>query len=192
MTVTMTPPPSSTPPSRARARARSGCRLGMPARGWWWVGMLLLLGLVLWTRAQVAVVLVVGDSMVPTFRSGDVLLVHRGSYRNTTPLPGDIVVARYRSEWIVKRVVGVPGEAVEVLEGEVLVDGRPMPAPHPVNPGRLRVRPGVLAADRYALLGDNRAASEGILFYAVVPRDRMMGRVMGALHLGVMKAMVAR
>ncbi len=99
------------------------------------------MGLLLWVRDEVGVVVVVGDSMLPALRSGDVLFVHRGTYDHSEPTRGDIVVARYRSEWIVKRVVGLPGESVEVIEGAVQVNGSPVSANHAVVPGRLRSIP---------------------------------------------------
>lgn len=164
--------------------ARGWRRHGITPHGAVWVGLLLALGAVLWLRTEFGVVLVVGQSMFPTLRSGDLLVVHRGTYDEAAPVHGDIVVAKYRSEWIVKRVVGVPGDEVEVMNGEVVRNGRILPAGHPIHPGRLRVHRGVLAEDRFALLGDNRAATDGLLFYAVVPRERFMGRVVGVLHLG--------
>ncbi|MCC6233087.1 MAG: signal peptidase I [Verrucomicrobiales bacterium] len=165
-------------------------RHGLSLRGTSWLLVWALMGGLLWVRDEVGVVVVVGDSMLPTLRSGDVLFVHRGTYDHSEPMRGDIVVARYRSEWIVKRVVGLPGESVEVIEGAVQVNGSPVSANHAVVPGRLRVNRGALAPDRFAVLGDNRAASDGLLFYAVVPRERLMGRVVGALHLGAMKAAI--
>ena len=174
-----------------RSLARIWRRHGLTSRGAGWVGLLLALGTVLWLRTQFAVVMVVGHSMSPTLHSGDLLVVHRGTYDEALPGRGDIVVAQYRSEWIVKRVVGVPGEEVEVQNGEVLVNGRALPVPHRVTPGKLRVRRGRLAEDRFALLGDNREAAEGLLFYAVVPRERFMGRVVGAVHVGEWKSALA-
>ncbi|MFO1405943.1 MAG: signal peptidase I [Steroidobacteraceae bacterium] len=87
-------------------------------------------------------------SMTPTLLTGDYILVDKHAYglRNPfgngrlagsgVPAPGDVVVFRYpgdRSQRYVKRVVGVPGDVVEVRDGWVLLNGRRLDAA-PVGP----------------------------------------------------------
>jgi len=134
-------------------------------------------------RTQFRLVLVQGQSMAPNLASGELLLVSTGAYRKAPPARGDVVVARYHGELIVKRVVGLPGETVDARNGHVHVDGRPLWEPYPLAGGWLDIRPGFLIDGSYALLGDNRSLPPSVLVHAVVPEDRFVGKVVGSLHL---------
>ncbi|MBL9139599.1 MAG: signal peptidase I [Verrucomicrobiales bacterium] len=127
-------------------------------------------------------VVVIGDSMQPTYRSGDLLFVQRAAYRGTDPERGDIIVARFRSDWIVKRIIALPGESVEVQEGVVRVNGKPVCEPYPVQPGALTIGRGDLSEERWAVLGDNRSLADSSLFYAVIPRQSIMGKVVTSVR----------
>lgn len=143
---------------------------------------LVLVALLALARSRVGWVLVVGESMQPTFQSGELLLVDRWAYQEAAPDRGDIIVARFRSEFVVKRVVGLPGDTVEVADGAVRIDGQPAVEDYPTARGGLVIRPGFLYPDRYAVLGDNRDAPEGELFFAVIPQERVYGRVVASLR----------
>lgn len=136
-----------------------------------------------WLKTYVCIVMVDGDSMVPTFHSGDLLLVHKRTYENQSPSRGDVVVSRFRSELIVKRIVGLPGETIEVVKGRVHIDGNPIPETHAMSHGNLNVRSGELFPGRYAVLGDNRASTDYQLFFAVVPQESVIGKATLALRL---------
>lgn len=127
--------------------------------------------------------MVSGPSMNPTLASGELIWVDRRSYGATAPVRGDVVVARHRGEWIVKRVVGLPGEEVEVREGRLYVNGGNPGMQHAVMPGPLSIAPGRLGRDRYALLGDNRSELASTLVHAVVPSARIMGKVLFRVRL---------
>lgn len=149
----------------------------------WIVLGLTCVAIVFWLKSHVGFVVVDGDSMLPTFQSGDLLLVHKRAYRRSEPARGDIVVSRFRSELIVKRIVGLPGETVEVVAGSVYVNAAALPERYPLRPGVLQVSPGELMPDRYAVLGDNRAGSDYQLFFAVIPREHIVGKTTLAFRL---------
>jgi signal peptidase I len=136
-----------------------------------------------WLKTHIGFVIVDGDSMLPTFESGDLLLIHKRAYRHAEPARGDIVVSHFRSELVVKRIVGLPGETVEVIAGAVHVNSSALPEHYPLQPGLLEVSRGELMPDRYAVLGDNRAGSEYQLFFAVIPRDGIVGKTRLAFRL---------
>jgi type IV secretory pathway protease TraF len=94
-----------------------------------------------------------------------------------------VVVALYHGGWIVKRVVGLPTEIVEVRHGRVTVDGSRLPLDHPVELGFLDIAPGRLLADRYAILGDNRGVEPSAFLHAVVSPSQMLGKVVAAARL---------
>lgn len=146
------------------------------------LAMFLLVGLVFRIRYQSA--LVIGASMEPTYSTGDVLLVDTSAYREGEPVRGDIVVVRYRGEYIVKRVVGVPGEELEMQSGVLRVNGAVLPETYPVLRGPLNIGQGSLFEGRYAVVGDNRSLSADEFVYAVVGREQFVGRVTFALRLG--------
>lgn len=146
------------------------------------VGLLLVGGAGLF-EARFALVLTVGESMQPTLADGELMLVDRGAYRDTGPARGDIVVARHFGELIVKRVVGLPGETVAVQNGRLLIQGVRRQEDYSRWPGSLRIAPGTLGADRYALLGDNRSLTDGQMIHAVTPRDHLVGRVVAGLRI---------
>ena len=142
------------------------------------IGLLLLLAL---ARTQFRLVLVQGRSMEPTLTHGTVLLVHTRAFDNSPPARGDVVVAQFRDEFIIKRVVGLPGETIDTRNGRVHVDGRPLPEDtYTVSPGNLEIRNGRLIDGSFALLGDNRSLPATVLVHAVVPRDQIIGKVVGS------------
>lgn len=126
---------------------------------------------------------VVGDSMLPTYRSGDLLVVDKWAYLSDRPNRGDVVVALHHGGWIVKRIVGLPREVVEVRNGQVTVDGSRLPLEHAVELGFLDIAPGRLLADRYAILGDNRGVEPSAFLHAVVSPNQMLGKVVAAARL---------
>ncbi len=154
-----------------RGLAFHGARLLVP---------LLAIAMLLTVQRRYRVVMVDGRSMEPTFHDGDLLVVDRLAYRDDPVQRDDVVVGRYRNDLLVKRVVGLPGEIVEVRDGAVLVNGYPVGA-NPDRAGTMELRPGWVGQNRVALLGDNRSMHPGEHVHAVVPQTNLMGRV--AWHL---------
>ncbi|MCL4177851.1 MAG: signal peptidase I [Verrucomicrobia bacterium] len=134
------------------------------------------LGLMALARTRLLLSLVNGDSMIPAFASGDLLVVDKLAYWKESPQRGDIVVANDSKDLIVKRVVGLPGEVVEVRQGRLHVNDSPLAEPYPVTPGRLSLRRGRLLDDTYALLGDNRSLSAAASVHAVLPGKQIVSR----------------
>ena len=127
-----------------------------------------------------------GASMYPSFASGDYLLINEIGYRIGDPERGDVVVFRPPSEtkqFYIKRVIGLPGEAVKIEEGKVWVgksDGEfTQLSEEYISPG---LTPGVahvtLGEDEYFLLGDNRNASSDSRSWGPLTRDRLIGKAM--------------
>ena len=70
---------------------------------------------------------VIGDSMEPVLYNGQEILMNRIIYRLSTPKRGDVIVflpnGNQNSHFYVKRVVGLPGETIQIREGRVYIDG---------------------------------------------------------------------
>ena len=138
----------------------------------WFFGLAAICFLAL-VRAHYQLGVTVGESMLPTLRSGDLLIIHRTAYRRSEPERGDIVVARYQGKPIVKRVIALPGEDVEVRLGRVYVNDLPLAENSPIIAGDLDISRGKLFSGKVALLGDNRLVS----IHAVISKDQIVGRV---------------
>jgi signal peptidase I len=141
-----------------------------------------LIGLLLLIRAHFSIYIAKGESMHPGLRSGDLVLVDKLAYRTTDPERGDIVVAQEGNDLIVKRVVGLPGEEVELRRGELYVNRRSLAEEYSVEPGWLSLGKGRLLENKYALLGDNRSVSSSVFVHAVVSKEQIVGRVIWSLH----------
>jgi len=127
-------------------------------------------------------VVVQGKSMMPTLKPGDCLFVncllpHFRDYRR-----GDIVVIRdpANNEFIVKRIVGVPHDHVQVRSGRVYVNDQLLPEPYldlgtETTSGRLNDRVVTIQDSSYFVMGDNRAESDDSRFFGDVNRRDLMG-----------------
>jgi signal peptidase I len=106
---------------------------------------------------------------------------------------GDVVVFKYPEEPerdFIKRVIGLPGETIELRERRVYVDGRPLDEPYvlllPELPGedaggddvRVRYGPVEVPADHYFMMGDNRDNSQDSRYWGFLPRRYVKGRAL--------------
>lgn len=137
------------------------------------------------TRMVAGLAVVRGESMEPTLRDGDVLMLWRLGDRAA----GKIVLFRNDDgEELVKRVVALPGQTVEVREGGgVVVDGRL--ADEPYAHGETLPKTGVrypltLGENEYFVLGDHRENSRDSRNYGPIAGSQMEGNVAAVLRVG--------
>jgi signal peptidase I len=120
-----------------------------------------------------------GRSMEPTLHSGEYLLVNKLSYLGPgEPGRGDIVVfeAWNQEKDFIKRVIGVPGDTVEVRDGCVYVSGTCLDEPYLDQPTTEAIGPVTLGPDEYYVMGDNRGNSSDSRAYGPLPGDRIIGK----------------
>ena len=110
---------------------------------------------------------VVGDSMEPVLSNGQEILMNRVVYRLSSPKRGDVVVflpnGNQNSHYYVKRVVGLPGESIQILDGKVYVDGVLLEEDETFDKmadAGIAENELKLAVDGFFVLGDNRNSSE--------------------------------
>lgn len=129
-----------------------------------------------------------GASMEPNFYDHEYLIIDELSYRFREPQRGDIVVFRYPNDpkqYFIKRVVGLPGETVEVAGGQVKVFNTEHPNGVVLDEtGYLEkdtftanTRNVTLKADEYYVLGDNRNVSLDSRIFGPIRRSDVVGRV---------------
>jgi len=123
---------------------------------------------------------VIGHSMEPNVHEGQYLFVDKLPYNWGTPRRGDIVVLRppdVAGQFYLKRIIGLPGETVEIHGGDVYVDGQIVKEPWATRAfpdtewGPARVGEGELF-----VLGDNRPGSRDSRHFGMLTRDHVVGR----------------
>jgi signal peptidase I len=136
------------------------------------------------------------ESMVPTLKVGDRVLVNKLSYKLHDPRRGDIVVfkapegaATAEIKDLVKRLIGLPGETIEGRDGKIYIDGRELDEPYLPDGVKSRTfGPEKIPPDHYYMLGDNRQYSKDSTFFGPIARKDLIGRAFMRIwplsHLG--------
>ena len=158
---------------------------------------------------------VVGHSMEPTLYNDDNVLIDKVSYCFKEPQRYDVIIFEPNianvSKYYVKRIIGLPGETVQIIDGLVYIDGEPLEddiiysfkltdengdeiEPEKIYNAGLASEPVELGYDEYFVLGDNRNNSEDSRFadVGVVHSDYIEGKVWFVLspseHRGLIKS----
>jgi len=122
---------------------------------------------------------VVGTSMEPNLYNGQYLIIDKVSYRFSEPQVGDVVVfepPNRPGEDYVKRIIGLPGQLVEIRDGQVFIDNKPLEEPYMVRRGSYSMEPRRVGPDEYFVLGDNRDSSSDSHMWGMLPRANIVGR----------------
>lgn len=158
--------------------------------------------LVIWETIEVAVislavVLVVrnfliqpffvdGDSMIPNFHNGDYLIVDELSYRFRSPERGEVIVfhpPQNPGNYYIKRVIGLPGETVQIKNGQISVLNNEHPEGFILSEDYIHnIKTSgdavwKLAGGQYFVLGDNRYMSFDSRTWGVLPQNNIVGVV---------------
>ncbi len=119
-----------------------------------------------------------GTSMEPTLHNGQYIIVSKLSYRLGDPQRGDIIVFRPPNgahEDYIKRIIGLPGEKVEIREGAVWINGYRLEEPYITTPTPY-TGSWELGPDEYFVLGDNRGGSSDSHSWGPLPRENIVGK----------------
>ena len=124
--------------------------------------------------------------MEPNFESGDYLIIDEISYRFRDPQRGEVIVFKYPqnpSQRFIKRIIGLPGETVEIKNGKVTIYKQG--TPQILNESNYIYPPSqtlgdiqtVLGENEYFVLGDNRTASFDSRKWGALSEEDIIGRV---------------
>jgi signal peptidase I len=123
-----------------------------------------------------------GASMEPNFDDGQYLIIDELSYHFREPQRGEVIVFKYPynpSQRYIKRIIGLPGETIEIKDGQVLINGQILDESNYLPEGT--VTSGLIKTNlgekEYFVLGDNRLASSDSRRWGVLPRENIIGRV---------------
>lgn len=125
-------------------------------------------------------------AMEPTIKHGDLIDADMSAYNNSAPKRWDIVV--YESptgegDWI-SRVVGLPGETIDIADGAVMINGAAQTPPdlalrYVKEPLAKAALPYAIPTDAYFLLGDNTSEAYDGREFGAIPRAKIKGKVTG-------------
>ncbi|MCX5999026.1 MAG: signal peptidase I [Chloroflexi bacterium] len=128
-----------------------------------------------------------GTSMTPSFQTGEWLTVDKVTYHFRSPSRGDVIIFHKpdpTGELLIKRIIGLPGEHVEIKSGLFYINGQRLEETLPgqadlalvgfVNSAYSSV---LLGEDEYYVIGDNRSTSAGSNTFGPVSRGDIVGRM---------------
>jgi len=123
-------------------------------------------------------------SMLPTLQINDRLIIDKWSYRSQAPQRGDIVLfsptealkQQNFKDAFISRLIGIPGDKVEVKGGKVYVNNQPLEENYIEEAPDYQLGPVTVPANSYFVLGDNRNNSYDSHYWGFVPRENIIGK----------------
>jgi signal peptidase I len=132
--------------------------------------------LIIYFVAQTSIVH--GYSMEPTLHENQRLIIEKVSYRFEQPVRGDVVIVDVPDSEIplIKRVVGLPGETVAILNGQLFINNQPVTEPY-LSPLPAYNYPATTVPEGCLfVMGDNRTVSRDSRAFGPVSQDQILGR----------------
>jgi signal peptidase I len=123
--------------------------------------------------------IVEGSSMEPNLHNGQRLLINKIAYSN--PQRGDIIIfppphVADPDKDFIKRIIGLPGEVIEIKDGIVYINGSPLDEPYIEDNAGINLALTVVPDGEYFVLGDNRGNSQDSRFGWTVPGESIVGK----------------
>jgi signal peptidase I len=142
------------------------------------LGLAVVIFLLLQTTIQSSIV--EGSSMQPGLQDGQRLIVVKAVYHFSTPQRGDVVIIHPpvspEKQWV-KRIIGLPGDTIEVKNEAVYLNNFPLVEPYIKAPPAYTLAPYKVPADNFFVMGDNRNNSTDSHYGWTVTRDNIVGEV---------------
>jgi signal peptidase I len=121
------------------------------------------------------------ESMLPTLKIGDRLIVDKVLFHFNGINRGDLLVfeappASNLDEVMIKRVIGLPGDTVEIKNGIVYINGQPLDEPYEMEKPKSDFKPVTVPENSFFVMGDNRNNSYDSRFWGMVPGELIIGK----------------
>ncbi len=120
-----------------------------------------------------------GSSMEPSFQDGDYVIVNKLAYRNGELERGDVIVFPYplnREEDFIKRIIGLPGDRIEVIRGGVFINGVRIDEDYLLGDARGDYEEIIVPQGTVFVMGDNRNDSSDSRVWGPLTIDEIIGR----------------
>jgi signal peptidase I len=120
-------------------------------------------------------------SMEPTLDIGDRIVVNKVAYHFRQPRRLEVVVFRgvpamgEEKKDLIKRLVGLPGEKLQVRAGKIYINDQPVTEKHTMNEDFANFGPVAIPADSFFVMGDNRPASADSRYWGFLPKANLIG-----------------
>ncbi|MCT7955135.1 signal peptidase I [Laspinema sp. D3] len=123
-------------------------------------------------------------AMIPTLQIDDRLIIDKITYKFNAPERGDVIIfsptqtlqeQNFKDDFI-KRLIGLPGETVEVSNGQVKINNQPLEEPYIAEPPTYQYGPVTIPENNYLVLGDNRNNSYDSHYWGFVPKENIVGK----------------
>ena len=134
----------------------------------------IIIAIILFKNYVATPVLVSGDSMKQTLLNRDILILNKISYKLSDIKRFDIVVVEKDDEYIIKRVVGLPGEEIEYKNNKLYVNGRKIKENYYHEPTDDFTT--TVASNEYFVLGDNRSVSVDSRLLGAFTKRKILGK----------------
>ena len=141
--------------------------------------LIIAIAIALGIQATLQNVIVEGPSMKPNLHEGQFLVVNKLAYRLGEVERGDIVVFHYPNapqRDLIKRVVGLPGDRLEIVRGQVWINGQPLDELYVLEQGSDSHPTTVIEPDRVFVMGDNRNNSNDSRRWGSLPILSIVGK----------------
>jgi signal peptidase I len=130
-------------------------------------------------RATIQTYEVYQTSMEPSFFQGQRVVVNKAVYWWGEPQRGDVVIFKAPNgsdEEYIKRIIGLPGDTVEIVHGVVYINGVKLAEPYVKNSFSYSLAKVIISIDNYFVLGDNRDVSNDSHRGWFMPRANLIGK----------------
>jgi len=146
------------------------------------IGITILIALAVFGLLRVSLqgYMVRGSCMLPGIQNQDWVMVSKASYFFTDPDHGDVVILQppfQTKHPFIKRVIALPGDTIEVKDGEVYLNGVSLTEPYIAQSPRYSLSAREIPEGEYFVLGDNRNNADDSHVWGAVPRENIVGKV---------------
>ena len=133
---------------------------------------------------------VTGNSMDDTLKDGDIMILNEISYKSRELKRFDIVVIRENNEYIIKRIIGLPGEAIRCKDNVIYINGESLEDKYG-NGVTNDFKEVTIPEGKYFVMGDNRILSQDSRIIGPIKKDQILGKTNIVLYpfskIGIVK-----